>query len=194
MIRWKNVITAILDSYPGVETVIDEASGRFTAEGATDRIVVYPIDGVIVEPTQSAQGIQLDSRVPQAIAIGSAIDDVVWERRVNTAFEIWAPTADACEDRLHALLVAISGAVNSTIQISDLREAWPQSQGDITSGGCAVVLTSTLTVSVVRSDHAVVANEDPIGTGFPVSPVTSTEIVPSLNDEEIAPAIWETET
>jgi hypothetical protein len=195
LIRWAHAISAILTRYVGTEATFTDAGLRFSHESATDRIVVYPVDGTIEEPDIAALGALLEDLEPSATALTSlTIDDIIFSRRVNTVFELWAPDAVACENRYHALLVALSDVVNTTIQVSGLREVWPNAQGDITDGGVMVLLYATITILVVRSDERVITESAPVGSGTATSPVTSTEIDPSLDDEALAPTITEAET
>lgn len=196
MMRWLHLANAILANYAGTEATFLQAEDRYAYADATNRVVAYPTDGLTQEPQIAAQGGSLADLEPCGIRDvgGSGIDDIVWERQVNVTFEIWAPDDAAAENRLHAFLIAIADTCNSALRVSNIREQWPASNGQITQGGAQVLLYATLTIYVLRSDSAVLSDGAPIGSGTPVAAVTATEITPELDGEELAPSLQETET
>lgn len=197
MRRWRNIANAILGQYAGTEATFTNAGARFSYSNSVDRIVCFPTEGSIGEPTQAAKCALLEELEPNALVeVPSSsedrprVDDLIFQRNLNVAFEIWAP-ADKAEDRLHGLLCAIDAVCNTTLQVTGLREMWPQ-QGDITSGGSTVYLFATFVVWVVKSDELVLSEEAPIGSGTPTAQVTTLEIVPKLEGETL-PTITTTE-
>jgi hypothetical protein len=153
-VRLSAVVDAVRAHWPDSETTWFVGAEHLHAhEGAENRIVVHPTNGPITEPGIAAQGHYLETLVPNAPAADSTSrDDILWQRRLSVNWVLWGSSYSDAEARLHALLAAMAEALTqSDITLADIREMWVR-QGDVTSGGSMVVVSTTIPLLVLTQD------------------------------------------
>jgi hypothetical protein len=185
VIRFASLIAGIEAQYQGPEDWLVGAEYAHSNEEAVNRIVAYPVNGQIAGPDIAAQGWPLYELAPNVTAPDVdpiPRDDLLAVRMVNVAFEVWAADGATAENRLHALIVAI----NSIENVGAMSEDWPQSRGNVTGGGCMVILTAALRVYVIASDATTVREVDPTEAGAGVDQAAVNQLtVDAYQDEEL---------
>lgn len=180
MLRFRALAEKIELAYPGSEPWLIGPAHVHSQTHACNRIVAYPVQGPIVTPGIAGQGWNLEDLDPDVIAQIDSIDDIIAARKLQCVFHVWAPDDTKAENRLHALIVAVTDVLDaSNITLDSLSEAWPQAVDlQITSGGCMVILTASITLFVLAGDINTVEADTAtdIGEGTPTEAVTEATV------------------
>lgn len=190
MRRLESLQTALEAAYAGADTTWLVGAEHIYGHQNWNRVVVYLLGGAIVTPDIAAQGVQLEDL--QTPTVAGAIDDILWVRKARVGLAIWAANTRQAENRLHAMLIAVSQVLgDSDIEVSDLNETWIQQENrDVTSGGALVTLEFNFTLYVVSSDYDVVAeeissgSEQTIGEGVPTETVDEVGLTGTHENED----------
>lgn len=174
MSRLSDIVDLVQARYPTAGSPVFEVGARFdSANRGWNRIVVWS-ESSTIEPPKTAT----HERGQTVVAV----------RQLRVVWSLWARDYEQAESRLHALILAIVGAIgDSDISVDFEGEAWQAEDGRVTSGGALVHLSTVIGLHVLESDFGVVQNDIEPGDPMPLTEVDQIGIVLTQGDTSLPP-------